>query len=73
MNQETTNKLVGSELHGFEPLMVSGPIILPLKSDGLVVIAGNLTILDGNPMGIAGQVFKHGFGPGEWSLGIDCQ
>ena len=44
VDQESTHKLIGSELHGFEPMLVFRPIIFPLKSDGLVVIAGNPTI-----------------------------
>ena len=44
MDQESTNELIGSELHGFEPSLAFRPIILPFEGDILVVIMLDSTV-----------------------------
>ena len=44
MDQEATDELIGTELHGLEPLIAPGAIIGPLKGDGMVVIIDDAAI-----------------------------
>ena len=44
MDQEATDKLIGRELHGFETFMTLGPIVLPFKGNGMLVIIDDAVI-----------------------------
>ena len=48
-----------------------GAIILPLEGDAAFIASEQAAVADGDPMGVTRQVSEHGFGPGEWPLGID--
>ena len=54
VDQESTDKLVGSEGHDLVPIVVA--IILPTELDFIIVVSEEPIVGDGNAMGITGDV-----------------
>lgn len=69
--EKAAHELIGGQGHGFVLMTPFGPIVFPREGDAAFVASDEPAVADGDPMGVARQVGKHGFGPGEGSLGID--
>ncbi len=69
MEQEATDELHRIELHDAAAVVMPG--VPPAEAHLAVIEAKESSVRDGNPMGVAGQILQHMFGPSERRLGID--
>ena len=71
VDQEAPDELMDRQAHGLVAFCPFGSIVLPGEGDGVVVDTDQPSVGDGDPVGVAGEIGKHGFGPGEGLLGVD--
>ena len=71
VDQESANKLAGSQAHGLLAVACFDPIILPAESHGLGVRADQSSVRDGDAVGLSTEIGQHGFGTAEGRFGID--
>ncbi len=71
MDKESADEFAGGEGHGFMAVSLPISIVLPVEGDALLVEGDKSAIGDGDAVGIAGEIGKHGLGSGEGTLGID--
>ena len=69
MQKETTQELGGGKRH--RALLAAVGVILPTKSNALLVEGQQAVIGDGHAMSVAAEIAQHLQGPTEGGLGID--
>src|SRR5262249_9445233 len=71
VQQETPDELVGAERDRAIPGRPVAAIVLVAEGHAALVERDEATVRDGDAMGVAGEIGKHCFGPGEGRLGVD--
>ena len=71
VQEKAADELGGVERHGLEPVAAFDPVVFPFEGDALVVERDEPGVGDGDAVGVAREIGKHGFRPGEGSLGVD--
>src|SRR6266705_1817513 len=71
VEQEAPDELVGAERHGAVPRRPVAAVILVAEGHAALVESNEATVRDGDAMGVAGEIGKHCFWPGEGRLGVD--
>jgi hypothetical protein len=68
VDQEAADELVRGEPH--HPLPVAGldPVVLPAERDGVGVGADQAAVRDGDAVGVAAEIGKHGLGAADGGL-----
>src|SRR5271156_5497965 len=69
VEQESAYELGRLESHDAAAVVVPG--VAPPEADLTVLEAEKSSVGDGDPVGVAGQVFQHVLRPTEWRLGVD--
>ena len=69
MQEKTSNELLGRQRHGLMSIVV--PVILPVKTNLIVVDVNQAIVGKGNAMGIAADVVEHLSRPAERRFGVD--
>src|SRR6201997_4176083 len=71
VQQEALDELVGAECHRAIPGRPVAAIVLITEGHAALVESNEATVRDGDAMGVAGEIGKHCFRPGEGRLGVD--
>src|SRR5712671_7517791 len=71
VEQEAPDELVGAECHCAVPRLPVAAVVLVPEADAVLVESNEPTVRDGDAMGVASEVGKHCFRPGEGRLGVD--
>src|SRR5215472_1819573 len=71
VEQEAPDELVGAERYCAVPRRSVAAVILVAEGHATLIEGNEPTVCDGDAMGIAGEIGKHGFRPGEGRLGVD--
>ena len=69
VEEEPADKLHGVQRHELDLIAVGR--VSPAKGNLAILQGHEAPIGDGNPVGVAGQVFKDLLGPAKWLLGMD--
>jgi len=71
MEQEAADELVRRERHDALPVGTITAVVLVAEGDAALIKCDQMPVRDGDPVGVARQIGKHGLGASEWRLGID--
>src|SRR5215469_5055919 len=71
MEQEASDELVGAECHCAVPRLPVAAVVLVAEGHAAFVERNEASVRDGNTVGVAGEIGKHRFRPGEGRLGVD--
>src|SRR5215468_2700832 len=71
VEQEAPDELVGAERHCAVPRRSVAAVILVAEGHATLIEGNEATVRDGDAMGVAGEIGKHCFWPGEGRLGVD--
>src|SRR5215813_6346254 len=71
VEQEAADKLVGTEGHCAVPRLPVAAVVLVAEGHAALVESDEPAVGDGDAMGVAGEIGKHCFWPGEGRLGVD--
>ena len=71
MQQEAPDELVGVERHGAVPRLPVAAVILVPEGHAALVESNEPAVRDGDAMGVAAEIGKDCFRPGEGRLGVD--
>ena len=71
VDQESADKLGGSECHDLLAITTIGAIVLPSEGDAGAIAGDQPTVCDGDAVGIARQIGQHGLWAAERTFGID--
>src|SRR5262244_2717509 len=71
VEQEAADKLVGTEGHCAVPRLPVAAVVLVAEGHAALVESNEPAVGDGDAMGVAGEIGKHCFWPGEGRLGVD--
>src|SRR6516164_11596411 len=71
VQQEAPDERVGAERHRAIPGRPVAAIVLVAEGHAALVERDEATVRDGDAMGVAGEIGKHCFWPGEGRLGVD--
>lgn len=69
VEQKAPNKFHRAQGHG--AFLIAAGVVLPTEVDFAVVKGLDASVGDGNPMGVAGEVFEHLLGTAERWFGVD--
>lgn len=69
VEQETSDEFLGGQRHGFD--LISIPVILPLKTDLIVIYSKQAMVRNGDTVGIASHVVEDLLWPGKGAFGVD--
>src|SRR5215467_10345697 len=70
VEQKAPDELLGAERHCAVPRLPAA-VILVTEGHAALVESNEATVRDGDAMGVAGEIGKHCFRPGEGRLGVD--
>jgi hypothetical protein len=65
VEQEAPDELAGRERHRAKPLPVVAAVVLAAEGYAALVKADQAAVLNGNAVGVPGEIGEHRFGPGE--------
>src|SRR5215469_11577535 len=71
VEQKAPDELVGAERHCAVPRRSVAAVLLVAEGHAALVESNEATVRDGDAMGVAGEIGKHCFWPGEGRLGVD--
>src|SRR5499427_10840352 len=71
VEQEASDELVGADRHCPVPRLSVAAVILVAEGHAALVESNEPAVRDGDTMGVAGEIGKHGLRPGEGRLGVD--
>ena len=71
VEEKAADELGGVERHGPEPVAAFDPVVLPFEGHACLVERDEPRVGDRHAVGVAREIGKHGFRPGEGSLGVD--
>ena len=71
VEQEAPDELIGAECHRAVPRLPVAAVILVAEAHAARIESKEATVRDGDAMGVAGELGKHCFWPGEGWLGVN--
>ena len=71
VQEKAADELGGVERHGPEPVAAFDPVVLPFEGHACLVERDEPRVGDRDAVGVAREIGKHGFRPGEGPLGVD--
>ena len=71
MDEEATDELVGSKVHGLVTAAALVPIVFPFEGYPVLIEGDETTVGDGDPVGVTREIGQYGGGSGKRAFGID--
>src|SRR5215469_14363096 len=71
VEQEAPDELLGAERHCPVPRLPVAAVILVAEAHAALVENNEPAVRDGDAVGVAGEIGKHGLWPGEGRLSVD--